>query len=52
MIRLIALAVTWRGDRSAQLRSVVLALSVAARHGVGLRHCQRCADGGTGQRAI
>ena len=30
MIRLIALAVTWRGDRSAQLRSVVLALSVAA----------------------
>lgn len=30
MIRLIALALTWRGDRSAQLRSVVLALSVAA----------------------
>lgn len=29
MIRLIALAVTWRGDRSARFRSVVLALSVA-----------------------
>lgn len=30
MIRLIALAATWRGDRSARFRSVVLALSVAA----------------------